>query len=287
MENSNFFIEGRKTFFIAPDLSLFPEAPLSEYLSRGYETYIIHDDRICPIQKKVEIIVRLFKDSILFFYIDNNALDIDWKTYIKYLQDTYGDTVLIGVLYSKHLDEQEIIDMESYYLFDVGIQAGCIRLAYQKQKNFLLIEKVLYANQANGRRKHIRAVCNDASQVVFYHKGEQYSTKVSDISLSHFSCLFFTSLGFPIGTKLAKVQIVANGLRFYTDAVLALEREVDGKHLYVFLFVRPSDGEQGLEQDVYYRLTDKIYDIVTSKVTEYMQKAFAEYAMIAKQKGLR
>ena len=59
---------GRKTFFIAPDISLLPETYMEEYLSHGYETYIICDDRYCSLKKKVELIINLFRDSILFFY---------------------------------------------------------------------------------------------------------------------------------------------------------------------------------------------------------------------------
>ena len=66
----SFALEGRKTFFIATEQSLLPESYLEDYLTRGYETYIISDDRNCPLVKKVESIISIFEDSILFFYID-------------------------------------------------------------------------------------------------------------------------------------------------------------------------------------------------------------------------
>ena len=57
-------IKGRKTFFIAPDRTLFPQSYLEEYLTLGYECYFIDTDIFLPIEVKVDIILSVFKDSI-------------------------------------------------------------------------------------------------------------------------------------------------------------------------------------------------------------------------------
>ena len=62
--DDNSIIQGRKTFFIAPDSALLPEEYLQDFLVRGYEAYIINDDRYCPLQQKVEILINTFPDSI-------------------------------------------------------------------------------------------------------------------------------------------------------------------------------------------------------------------------------
>ena len=93
-ESSKYLLEGRKTFFICPDVSMFPDTYLEDYLKRGYETYIINDDRICTIKEKVQVIIDTFKDSILFFYIDTPIEDVNWKEYIKELQETYKDLLI-------------------------------------------------------------------------------------------------------------------------------------------------------------------------------------------------
>ncbi|MDE5613412.1 MAG: hypothetical protein K2I74_02055, partial [Treponemataceae bacterium] len=142
---------------MAIEPSLLPESYLEDYLARGYETYVILDDRNCPLEKKIASIISIFQDSILFFYIDAEVPHITWKHYIKYLQERYGETILIGVLYSKRHNEDERKQLEKYYLFDVGIQGGCISLEFQKAKNFSLIDRVMFANQASGRRKNVRA----------------------------------------------------------------------------------------------------------------------------------
>ena len=62
-------IKGRKTFFVAPDKSRFPESYLEEYLTAGYECYFIETDLFLPISTKIEVILSVFKDCIMFFNI--------------------------------------------------------------------------------------------------------------------------------------------------------------------------------------------------------------------------
>ena len=97
-EATKHIVEGRKTFFIVPDASLLPETYLEDYMARGYETYIIGDDRYCPLETKIDVIIQTFTDSIIFFYIDTLVDGIDWHIYIRELQRRYGEKILIGVL---------------------------------------------------------------------------------------------------------------------------------------------------------------------------------------------
>ncbi len=66
----NEIIKGRKTFFIAPDRTLFPQSYLEEYLVLGYECYFIDTDIFLPIEAKVDIILSVFKESILYVNVD-------------------------------------------------------------------------------------------------------------------------------------------------------------------------------------------------------------------------
>ena len=70
MDLSENLYAGRKTFFIAPDVTLLPEYYLEEDMNHGYESYIISDDRTCAMSRKVELLISMFPQSILFFYID-------------------------------------------------------------------------------------------------------------------------------------------------------------------------------------------------------------------------
>ena len=79
-------IKGRKTFFVAPDKSRFPESYLEEYLTAGYECYFIETDLFLPISTKIEVILSVFKDCIMFFNIDASIQKENWQILIPRLQ---------------------------------------------------------------------------------------------------------------------------------------------------------------------------------------------------------
>ncbi|MBR1535876.1 MAG: hypothetical protein IJ630_02950 [Treponema sp.] len=274
-ETQELIIEGRKTFFISPDPSLLPETYLEDYMARGYETYIIGDDRYCPLKAKVEVIIETFTDSILFFYVDSQVKGVKWEKYIKELQQKYMGRILIGVLYLKRQNEEEKKNLEKYYLFDVGIQCGCIALEYQKNKNFALIDKVMFANQACGRRKNIRAICDTRSRVSFITKRGQVKGSVLDVSMSHFSCIFDRTLDIKLYEKVEKMLLNLNGLHFATDAILVMQRPKNGVTLNVFVFSN-SMGQQGVESDIQSRLLERIYQLTSDKAKSLMRYKFDE-----------
>lgn len=274
-EQTEHIIEGRKTFFIVPDATLLPETYLEDYMARGYETYIIGDDRYCPLKAKVEIIIETFLDSILFFYIDMPIKGIKWEKYIKELQEKYAGRILIGVLYLKRQNDEEKQKLEKYYLFDVEIQCGCIALEYQKAKNFALIDKVMYANQACGRRKNIRAICDTRSKVSFVTKRGQIKGSILDVSLSHFSCTFERTLDIQMYEKVPKILININGLHFASDGILVMQRKKNGIILNVFVFSN-SMGQQGIESDLKPRLLERIYQMTSDKVKSLLRYKFEE-----------
>ncbi len=268
--------EGRKTFFITPDSALLPEEYLEDYLKHGYESYIITDDRSCPLKQKIEFIIDHFKDSILFFYIDSVIKDIDWPYYIRELQEKYGNRVMFGVLYAKRQNQEEQSRLEKYYLYDLGLPGGCIGLDIQQTNNFALVDTIMFANQANGRRKTIRAICDSNSELVFERNELKYKAQICDVSLNHFSCIF-TSYPHPIQMyeKVENILIQVNGLHFSTDAVLLMQRQTEAGMLNIFMFTR-KDGAQGLEFETSKKLSQKIYHMVTDKSKSALQDMFAK-----------
>ena len=263
-------IEGRKTFFIAPDTSFLPESYLEDFLSRGYEAYIIKDFRFYPIYEQVKIIVETCPDSILFFFVDSDV-GVDWAKFIKYIQDEFQEKALIGVLYAKGRTDEQKAAMEKYYLFDLGLQCGCIELAYNKEKNFEIIDKVMYANQACGRRKNVRAICDSAASANFVYQGAVVKGRVSDISVSHFSFIpdpNYTFPDIPLYTNIGEITVTFKGFRFKVPATLMIQRDLDGgKVLQVFVMLK-SNGQQGLDEDIAEKVRERIYTMVTDKVKE-------------------
>ena len=267
-------IAGRKTFFIAPDQSLFPENYLEEYLANGFETYFIENDKSCSIERKVDIILRVFKDSILFFNIDATVPGIEWPRFISALQKKYAaQGVLIGVLYVKRQTLEERLALEKYYLYDVGIQCGCVQLEYRKKANFGIIERILFANQAMGRRKHVRALCGSNCSLSFVYAGKQYAGIVNDISLSHFSCTIPDVCPVLQYEKLANIAFNIKGLHMRSDAVLYMQRETDNGMLYIFSFTSKL-GANGLDILVRQLLAPKLYEIMADNCWSILNRLF-------------
>ena len=98
---------GRKTFFIAPDFSLIPESYLEEYLELGYECYFVCNDKTLPVEYKVDVILSVFKDSIVFFCIDTVIHGVNWEKIIFRMQKKYGDKARLGVIYNKRKTDAE------------------------------------------------------------------------------------------------------------------------------------------------------------------------------------
>lgn len=276
MENTvSEIIKGRKTFFIAPDRSLLPQGFLEEYLTMGYECYFIDNDIFLPIETKVEIILSIFKDCILFFNIDFLIQNLNWAKFIQGMKTKYPES-LFGVLYTKRQTSAERAAIEKGYLFNIGIQCGCIQLEYQKKNNFGIIERALYANQAMGRRKNVRAVCTSSCTFqITTEKKEVISGKLNDISISHFS---FTvdenALSLSEYEKLTDIAFSIKGLHMRSDAVLYISRNTDSGKLCVFAFVC-KNGQNGLDPLNKQLLIPKLYEIMSENCNELLEKLFS------------
>ncbi len=270
-------IAGRKTFFICPDTSLIPETFMEEYLSEGYECYFVTNDKRLSLQEKIEIIISVFNDVILFFNIDANIPGISWPSMIKAINDKYQGRVLIGALYTKRQTKEEKQKIEKMFLYDIGITCGCIQLEYQKKINFGIIEKVLFANQAMGRRKNVRALCNNSCTFTFTYNNHHYSSTLNDISLSHFSSTFdVDALKLPEYEKIEDIQFTVKGLHFRSSAVLFMSRQNEGKMLYVFTFVSKT-GASGLDLMTKQLLIPRLYQIMDENASALLNQLYNTY----------
>ncbi len=267
-------IKGRKTFFIAPDRTLFPQSYLEEYLTLGYECYFIDTDIFLPMKEKVDIILSVFKDSILFFNIDAPIQGASWIEIIHDMQVKYP-SALFGVLYAKRHSQAERQSLEHQYLYTMGIQCGCIQLEYQKRENFQIIEQVLYANQAMGRRKYVRALCSSSCLFSFtLDKQGTIQDKLTDISISHFSFVVPDGrLQLADYEKVSDIVFTIHGLRFRSDAVLYMTRPVENGILFVFAFQSKS-GQSGLDPVNKQLITPKLYELMIDNCMDLLNRLF-------------
>ena len=276
MAVSDIDIFGRKTFFIAPDASLIPESYMEEFCLHGYEAHIITDDYTCHMREKVEVIIKQFPDSILFFNIDAEISGIDWKTYIRELRKKHAEDALLGVLYQKRSSSRQKEAIENHYVREIGIQAGCIPLQAHHHENFGVMLSVLEKAGAKGRRNYIRAYCNSKSEFSTTIGGKKCKAKIADINITHFRAIFDEKApDLPIYAKIRDGELKINDYTFTTDAVLIMQRTKEGTHTCVFMFVhdRPDDIPD-LRSELLPQVNRKIYQIVATETMEKLRKAF-------------
>ena len=287
----NDIVTGRKTFFILPDTSLMPESYLEDYFALGYECYYVPYDKRVDIKRKIRVITSLFKDLIIFFNIDYNIQDFNWEEYIADYIGEYDNAASVGILYTKRQTKDEKIRLERKFLYEMGVRCGCVQLEYQKVQNFELIGKILYANQAQGRRKTIRALCSSACTYTYTYGPYKDSITgvLQDISLSHFTILVSgTGLPIKLYEKIADIHFNIRGFLFRSDAVLVMERPVNGDMLYVFAFVT-SSGSNGLDERTRGLLIPALYKLLSvncNAVLDQMYEKLTEKDEVADLQAL-
>lgn len=281
------FVKGRKTFFITPDSALFSQTFMEEYLSRDYECYFITNDINVPIQTKVKVILSLFQDPIIFFNVDYNIEGFDWHSFIAEIQASYP-SARIGIMYAKRKLPMDKTLIEKEYNLKLGIQAGCIQLDYQKNNNFVIMEKVLFANQANGRRKNVRVVClNNSSFNLDDGHGHVTTYWLNDISISHFS---FTipedqpQLDLKEYEKVENLSFVVKGMRFTSDATLFMKRQTASGILYVFAFI-DREGKVGLDDMRKKLMLQKMYGMLNDACSTILERTYEKIAEAEMQKA--
>lgn len=272
-DNKADIVTGRKVFFVTPNTSIFPETYLQDYLEMGYEAYFISNDKACPLEKKIKCAIQIFPDAMFFFFIDSTVPGVDWPVFVKSFQDEYGGRALFGVMFAKRQSAEEKSALERYYLYDVGVKCGCAQLEYKREENFNIVKKILAANQARGRRRFVRAICQSNCSLSFRVKKERYLGKLNDISVCHFSTVISNCLPIPSAARIDDVQINLKGLRIHSAASLLTQRETPSGVLYVFSFV-DSAGKNSL--DIFSRqlLVPKIYEIMVENCSSALNALY-------------
>ncbi len=267
-------IMGIKTFFVVPELSLLPEEYLKSYFMKGFETYFLDDDPYFSLEVKIHSLFKLFPEVILFFNIDRQVKGIDWPGFIAALQKTYKDRAMIGVLYRKRNNQEEVKKLELLYLFDIGIVCGCIPIEYQKAKNLFLILNVLTANQANGQRKFLRTICDSSCKMNFDLDGIRFNGSLLDISISHFSCVFESAIPeLPLQKAIPEIQLSLKGIICKISGSCCLKRALNGAMVHVFVF-RNTEDRDGMNFENVQKINNFIYTSFYSNVHALLKTGF-------------
>ena len=273
----NEIVTGRKCFFILPDPSLMPISFLEDFFALGFECYYIGNDGRVPVQKKIEAILKLFKDVIFFINIDYELSDFQWPEYIYDLFNKKKATPeQFGITFLKRQSNVEIETIQKLYFNELGLKLGYIQLEYQKKNNFGLVAKALFNIQAQGRRKTIRALCSSACTYKLDYEKESFSGSLQDISLSHFSILVKDApLPIKLYEKVHDIHFNIRGSFFHSDAILVMQRPVETANLYVFAFVTAT-GANGLDERTKLLLVPVLYNMISTNCIGLLEKHYRD-----------
>ena len=273
----NEIVTGRKCFFILPDLSLMPESFVEDLFALGFECYYIGTDGRANIQKKIDSILNLFKDVILYINIDYEIDDLKWPEYIRELLKTKATRDQFGIMFAKRQSAVENQNIEQTYFKDLELQKGFIQLEYQRKFNFAIIARTLFNNQAQGRRKAIRAICSKACTYKFNYGefNDSFFGSLQDLSLSHFTILVEDGpLPVKMYEKIHEIHFSLKGALFQSDAILVMERPVgETKKLYIFSFVT-STGASGLDDRTKTIIVPVLHEMVSYNCIELLKSEY-------------
>ncbi|MDR2181843.1 MAG: PilZ domain-containing protein [Treponema sp.] len=215
---------GRKIFILYPH-SVIQDELLDFLIMAGFEAYVVHD------HKRALALLKRFPCSIMFINIDQGLSEKEWEAYVRTIQeDPATKETRLGIL-SYNTDQK----LMQKYLMDLAVPCGYIQLKLGVKASTKIMLSALEANEARGRRKYIRAMCEDDSNATVNLKGPAslYYGKILDISAAGIAAHFDTFADFPPNTVLKEVQLKLRGSLVLTDATLAGKRD---DKVWVLLF---------------------------------------------------
>jgi hypothetical protein len=209
---------GKKVFILYPQ-SVIHEEMLDILLMNGFEAYTLRD------HKRALKILEHFPDSIMFINIDDGMPEKDWETYVRALQENpKTKDVRLGVL--SYNQDKKLMEK---YLMDISVPCGYIQLKLGIQESTRIILNALQVNEAKGRRKYIRAFCEDDPNATLNYKSDTglYQGKILDISSAGLAARIPKLPDGYINAKLRDMQLKLRGALVMTDVVLMGKRRDD------------------------------------------------------------
>ena len=217
---------GKKIFLLYPH-SVIRDEMLDMLIMAGYETYTLLDEN------KARKLLMQFPGSFMFINIDEGLKEEAWEAYVQDIQeDPKTKSTRLGIMSYN----QDKILMQKY-LMELEIPCGYIQLKLGLKESTRIILNALAANEARGRRQHIRANCHDDISASLNYKGDSglYRGKLLDISSAGIAARFDKFDILPANTLLQGVQLKLRGGLVMTDMILMGQRR-DDNSVNILLF---------------------------------------------------
>lgn len=225
---------GRPVFFLYPP-SVLQEQLVSIVVQAEYEVYLLKD------HTRARKLLSQYRDAILFVNIDERIRDGDWPDWVRQLmQDPQTSSVRVGVL-SYNSDP----DLARHYLIELAVPCGFIRLKLGLKESAKILLKVLEANEARGKRKHVRAAIPHNAKVSFNVRSgrELYRGRIRDISVVGMACYFDVSVPLSAGDDVDDLQLNLRGKHISLSGSIAGVRRTESGPLYVIMFGGSLDSD--------------------------------------------
>jgi len=217
-------LAGKKIFILYPH-SVIRDELMDILIMAGFEAYVLRCHK-----KALKLLVK-FPDSIMFINIDEGMSEAEWESYVQTLQQhPKTKSSRLGIL--SYNTDQKLMEK---YLMKHSVPCGYVQLKLGIKESTKIMLGVLEANESRGRRKFIRAFCEDEPLATVNVKSSNglYHGKLLDISASGMS-VRFDKFGAPLPKSIVKgMQLNLRGSLVLTDVVFAGKRH---DNVYIFLF---------------------------------------------------
>lgn len=241
---------GKKIFFINPTHSLRDEF-LENIFKNEFELYLLEGT------DKLDKLLKLFPDVIIFINIDLGMSHSEWIEFIRDLKKRHNNCV-IGVF-----SKSNSSSLSKTLLYDIGITGGYIVLEQDNWKSAELINRVLEANEARGRRKNVRLDFhknesrNDLNVKIFTELGFNYNGVIESCS-SRGILVSLSKREIKPDDNVTNVLFTLKDVEFHITGYL-LKRFEGGKYFISFEDISSYDKE-----------------LIQSYIFDSLQKSFAE-----------
>jgi hypothetical protein len=244
--------DGKKIFFLYPQ-SVIQQELISFLLKNEYEVYFLND------HLKAIKVFKQFPNSICFINIDDGLKETEWE---KYIMDLRANSAISGIQIGI-LSYNNDPNLMKKYLMDIGVECGFIQLKLGVKQSTDIILKVLEANEAKGRRKFVRANCENETMVImnFSYRENSYKGQILDISSVGIAGKFSGPVPLDNKTVISNIQLNLKGSLVQADGII-LSRRFDSANILVILF-NPRLEELNLEKvhNFIHRTLQKTIDI--------------------------
>ena len=218
-------LSSKKTFILYPH-SVIRDDLLDFLIMAGFESYVVRDHN-----RALKLLVK-FPDSIMFINIDEGMNEKEWETYVRDIQkNPETKESRLGIL--SYNNDQSLMQK---YLMDMAVPCGYIQLKLGVRESTKILLNVLEANEARGRRKFIRAFCEDDMTATVNIKGSGglYRGKILDISATGIAARFNKFDDLPVNSVIREMQLKLRGGLILTNAILMGRRENENVRIFLF-----------------------------------------------------